>query len=152
MSGDIRRRAKLEGVTHPGPEVELQREEECKRIRQEAQRMNMRYVEERPIERELAWLEGDTAALERLEGDSLPPFTITEGGEVRSAKDGKLITTFNQTLAEVWYWQEVEWGGPGLIHDEEAEAVYTNDGEFALSRDCVNMQRYLRRRRGKGLE
>jgi hypothetical protein len=136
MSGNIKRRlAKLEGVPRPDPEDERQRKEEQERIRQEAQRINERYVEEQPIERELAW----------LEGDDLPPFAIAEDGEVRSARDGKPITTFHQTLAEVWYWQEVEWGGPGLIHDEAAETFYTPNGELALSRDRVNLQHYLSR-------
>ena len=133
---DIERRLRrLEDGARPTPEDERLREEERERIRQEAERLNESCGEARPIEPDLGW----------LEGGGLLPFTITEDGEVRSARDGKLITTFAQTLAEVWYWQEVEWGGLGLVHDEEAETFYTPNGELALSRDRVNLQHYLSR-------
>jgi hypothetical protein len=38
---------------------------------------------------------------------------------------------------------EVEWGGPGLTHDEEAQAFYTLGGELALSREYVNLERLM---------
>ncbi len=46
----------------------------------------------------------------------------------------------NQTLAEVFYWKEVGWGGPVLVHDEEAQAFYTPDGELAVSRNRVGLR------------
>ncbi len=97
--------------------------------------MNERCGEARPVEPELGW----------LEGGGLPPFTIAEDGEIRSSRDGKLITTFAQTFAEEWYWQTVEWGGLGLVHDEEAEAFYTLEGELAVSRDRVDLRYLLNR-------
>ena len=76
------------------------------------------------------------------EGDPLP-FVIDEAGDVFASRDGKPITDTRQTLAEPWYWREVEeWGAPGLVHDEEAEAFYAPTGELALSRDRVDL-RYL---------
>ena len=68
--------------------------------------MNENYVARRPVMRQLAWLEGVTD--ESLEGDGLPPFTISEDGEVRSSRDGMPITTFHQTLAEEWFWWAYE--------------------------------------------
>lgn len=146
MSGDIKRRlSKLEGVKRPGPEDERQREEEQERIWQEAQRMNERYVERRPIERQLAWLEGVTD--ESLAGDSLPPFTITEDGEVRSSRDGKSITTFHQTLAEEWFWwfHEGSANPRGLIYDEATQGYYMPDPphELAFSRERCYLPRFF---------
>ncbi len=61
-----------------------------------------------------------------------------------SSRDGKPITDTRQTLAEPWYWEEVEvWGGEGLVHDEEAQAFYTPSGELALSRNLVDLQRFM---------
>jgi len=68
-----------------------------------------------------------------------PIFEITEAGDVLCARDGRPVTDMRQTLAEVWYWEELEDGAPGLVHDEEAQAFYTPAGEFALSRDRVDL-------------
>jgi len=57
--------------------------------------------------------------------------------------DGRPVTLSRQILAEEFYWMEVEWGGPGLIHDEEAQAFYTPGGELALSRDRVDLQHLM---------
>jgi hypothetical protein len=55
------------------------------------------------------------------------------------------FTPKRQTLAEPWYWQEVEWDGPGLVHDEEREAFLTREGELVLSRGLVDLQHYFNR-------
>ena len=139
--------SKLEGIPRPVPEDERQREEERKRIRQEAERMNERYIEMRPIERRLAELEDDTAAVERLGGDGLPPFTITEDGEVFSSWDGKPISTFHQTLAEEWFWwfHEGSANPRGLIYDEATQGYYMPDPphELAFSRERCYLPRFF---------
>jgi hypothetical protein len=73
-------------------------------------------------------------------GAEAPVFDITEDG-VFCAADGKPVVTLHQTLAEPLYWQEIEWGlgESDLFHDEERETFYTLEGEFALSRDRVNL-------------
>jgi hypothetical protein len=38
---------------------------------------------------------------------------------------------------------EVEWGGPGLVHDEDLEAFFTPNGELALSREYVNLEHLM---------
>jgi hypothetical protein len=135
---DIKRRlSRLESAGRPGPEDEQQREEKRERIRQEAERMNERYLERRPIERELARLEGETD--EPLEGDDLPPFTITEDGEVFCSRDGKPVTEWHQTLAEEWFWwfHEAGYNPRGLVYDEATQGYYMPDPphELAFSRD-----------------
>jgi hypothetical protein len=57
--------------------------------------------------------------------------------------DGKPVTDSRQILAECFYWQELEWGGPGLVHDEETQAFYTASGALALSRDHVALQHLM---------
>ena len=147
MSDIMRRLSRLESAGRLGPEEEHRREEKRERIRQEAERMNERYLERRPIERELARLEGVTD--ESLEGDDLPPFTISEDGEVRSSRDGKPITTFHQTLAEEWFWWAYEqWqDNPprGLIYDEATQGYYMPDPphELAFSRDRCYLPRFF---------
>ncbi len=42
----------------------------------------------------------------------------------------------------------MEWGGEGLVHDEDAQAFYTPSGELALSRDLVDLQRFMVMRGG----
>ena len=127
------------------PDDERQREEERERIRQEAERMNERCMARRPVERELVWLEGIT--YESLEGDGLPPFTMTEAGGVRSSRDGKLITDWHRTLAEEWFWWFHEEGNNprGLIYDEDTQAYYVPDPphELALSRNRCYLPRYF---------
>jgi hypothetical protein len=68
---------------------------------------------------------------------------------VLCARDGRPVTDPRQTLAEHFYWMEVEWGHPGLVHDEEAQAFYTPDGDFALSRDRVDLRHLMDKRRGE---
>lgn len=72
-----------------------------------------------------------------------PVFEITEDGEVVCAHDGRPVTNSHQTLAEHFYWQEVGWGFPGLVHDEEREAFYTKSGKLAVSRDLVNLEHVM---------
>jgi len=69
-------------------------------------------------------------------------FDVTEAG-VFCARDGRPVTDTHQTLAEKFYWMEVGFGGEGLVHDAEAEAFYTTEGELALSRDFVHLERLL---------
>jgi hypothetical protein len=42
---------------------------------------------------------------------------------------------------------EVGWGGPGLIHDEKAQAFYIPGGQLALSREYVNLERLMGKER-----
>jgi hypothetical protein len=84
--------------------------------------------------------------------ENAPIFEITEDGGVLCARDGRPVTNFHQTLAEEWYWQELEWGAPGLVHDEEAQAFYTQSGELALSRDRVDLQRLMGKDRDEAWE
>jgi hypothetical protein len=137
-----------------GAEDEAERERRLEAVREAARQENERFYRELAIKRRTAFLdsvgyEGHTAEDLRdenfLYAEDEPPFTITEAGEVFCTRDGKPVTTYHQTLAEPWYWQEVEWGGPGLVHDEEAEAFYTREGELAISRDRVDLQHYVNR-------
>lgn len=110
---------RLEALTGPPAETEREREEKRKKIREQAEHANRCH-----------------------EGDVLP-FVIDESGDVFASRDGKPITDTCQVLGEPWYWREAEeWGAPGLVHDEQAEAFYTPTGELALSRDRVDL-RYL---------
>ncbi len=56
--------------------------------------------------------------------------------------DDRPVVTWNQTLAEEWYWQNLAWGVRG--HDEETEAFYTPEGELALSRTRCDLARTFR--------
>ena len=114
-----------------------------------AEQENERFYRYLAIERRTAFLEsvgygGHGAADLRdenfLYSDDVPPFTISEDGTVSSTRDGKPITHYPQTLAEVWYWEEVDQGELGLIHDEEAEEFYTPSGELAISRERVDLR------------
>ena len=105
------------------PEDEPQREEERERIRQKAEHAN-----------NCGWGE---------EFGRYPLFEIDEDGDVFCAHDGRPVTDSRQILAECFYWQEVEWGEPGLIHDEGAEAFYTLNGDLAVSRDQVDLRHLL---------
>ena len=78
-----------------------------------------------------------------------PIFEITEDGVVLCARDGRPVTDMRQTLAEVWDWQELEDGAPGLVHDEEAQTFHTPAGEFALSRDRVDLRRLMGKERSE---
>jgi hypothetical protein len=82
---------------------------------------------------------------ERRQREGLEPlFVITDEGEMYT-RDGRPVTEYHQTLAEEFYWLTVEWGGLGFVHDAEAEAFYTAEGELAVSRTRANLQHALRR-------
>ena len=114
---------RLEGDRRPEPEDEREHQRWRERIAYEANRMNEN----------------------RLREGREPVFEITDSGDVFCTHDGRPVTEWRQTLAEDWYWQELEWGKPlGLIHDEEAEAFYPPEGDLAISRYVVNLQYALR--------
>ena len=122
MRGIGRRIDRLKALAGLGPgEMEAEREKRLREIRKEAERMN--------------------GSLRR-EGKG-PAFEVSDNGEVVCSRDGRPVTDFHQTLAEVWYWQTLEWGAPGLVHDEEAETFYSRTGELAISRDRVNLQHLM---------
>ena len=125
MGGLRRRLDKLEDEARPEPEGEHARVEEHERTRESAEHANR-----------CGW---------GKEFGRWPLFEIAENGEVFCTHDGKPVTDSGQTLAEHFYWMEFEWGGGSLIHDEEAEAFYTPEGELAVSRDRVNLQCLLNR-------
>lgn len=106
-------------------ETEGEREERLQTVRRQAEHANFCY-----------------------RGETLP-FVIDEGGDVFASRDGKPITDYRQTLAEEWYWEEVEgeWGGEGLVHDEEAETFYSRSGELAISRDMVDLEHLMGKQR-----
>jgi hypothetical protein len=120
---DIERRlSRLEDAERLVPADEHQREEERKRrIREQAEHVNR-----------------------CRERGALPLFEIAENGDVFCTHDGRPVTDSRQVLAEEFYWQTLGWGGPGLVHDEEAEAFYTPSGDLALSREYVNLQHLLK--------
>jgi hypothetical protein len=123
MSDLFRRLNKLEEQAHIGPVDESGREEERKRIREQAEHANF-----------CGWGE---------ELGRWPLFEIDEGGSVFCTHDGRPVTDSRQIVAELFYWMEVEWDGPGLVHDEEAQAFYTPSGHLALSRDCSDLQHLM---------
>lgn len=99
-------------------------------------------AEETAAER-LQLREGAEGANNRARRDGkVVPFEIADNGDVVCTHDGRPVITFRQTLAEPWYWEEVEAGYGHLVHDEEAEAFHTHSGHLAISRDMVDL-RYL---------
>ncbi|MDP9458078.1 MAG: hypothetical protein M3Q60_20420 [Actinomycetota bacterium] len=116
----LRRRVDaLEGGGDAG-ETEAEREERLKTVREQAEHAN------------------------RCHCGEVQPFLVDEAGNVFSSRDGKPITDTHQTLAEEWYWEEVEvWGGEGLVHDEEAQTFYARTGELAISRDRVDLRHLM---------
>ncbi len=78
-----------------------------------------------------------------------PNFEIDEYGDVFCTHDGRPVTNPRQILAEDFYWMETGWGcpSPGLVHDEEAQAFYTQSGELALSRDFVDLRKLMGKER-----
>jgi hypothetical protein len=112
----------VEGVGRPTPEDAREREEKRQNLREEAEHANY-----------CGW---------GREFGRWPLFEIDEDGDVFCAHDGRPVTDSRQIPAELFYWMEVEWGGLDLVHDEEAEAFYTPDGELAVSRDRFDL-RYL---------
>jgi hypothetical protein len=152
---DIRRLRReveeLEAERFGRVEDEAERQKRLKMTLEGAEQANERFFRELAIERRKAFLEDvgyeghrseDLRDENFLYPDDEPPFTITEEGNVVSTRDGKPITHYPQTLAEVWYWEQVEEGSLSLNHDEEAQAFYAPGGELALSRDRVDL-RYL---------
>src|SRR5918999_4400895 len=63
------------------------------------------------------------------------------GGEVFCARDGRPVTSTLQITCEQLYWMEASSNSMGLIHDEVKQAFFTPDGELALSRDFVDLER-----------
>ena len=131
MTSIERRLTRLEAAERPAPEDAREREEERKRIRKQAEHANR-----------CGWGQ---------EVGRWPLFEIDEDGSVSCTHDGRPVTDSHQTLAESFYWMEVEWGGPGLVHDEEDQAFYTPSGELALSREYVSLPRLMGPGRGERL-
>lgn len=75
------------------------------------------------------------------------PVFETTGVGVFCTHDGRPVTAYRQTLAELWYWQTLEEGGEGLVHDEDAETFYSRTGELAISRDLVNLEHFMGKQR-----
>jgi hypothetical protein len=73
-------------------------------------------------------------------------FEIDDYG-VTCTHDGRPVTDPRQILAEAFYWMEVEWGGPGLVHDEEAQMFYTPSGALALSRNRLDLRHLMGKER-----
>ncbi len=128
MRGARRRLEQLEdsaGLASAGgrPEDEREHRERRERIAHDANRSN-----------------------ERRRSEGLEPiFEVDEGGDVFCAYDGKPVTDFHQTLAEVFFWDYVEMGNPGgLYYDEATEGFYMPDsGELAFSRDRCYLPRFF---------
>lgn len=119
--GDIANRlGRLEALAGGGEETVAEREERLRMIREGAEGANNRA---------------------RRDG-KVPPFEVADKGDVWCTRDGRPVTTSRQTLAEDWYWEEVEAGFGHLVHDAKAEAFYTHSGHLAISRDVVDL-RYL---------
>ncbi len=123
MSNIPHRLNRLEDATHQiaKPEDAQEREERLRHIREAAEHANY-----------CGW---------ERDGEQL--FEIDVDGDVFCTYDGKPVTDGRQILAEHFYFMELGWGGPGLIHDEEAQAFYSLSGELAVSRDRVDLQHLL---------
>ena len=120
-----RRLRRLESE-HAGPrETDAEREERRNRLRADAEHANRCRDHDEP-----------------------PIFEITEAGDVLCARDGKPVTDSRQILAEQFYWMEVGWGGPELVHDEEAQAFYSKSGHLAVSRERVDLRHLMGPGRG----
>jgi hypothetical protein len=123
--GSLKRRVeKLVDEHTAPPETSTEREERRKLIGEQAQHINRCRDRDEP-----------------------PVFEITQNGDVLCTRDGRPVTEPRQTLAERFYWMEVGWGGPGLVHDEEAEAFYTKSGHLAVSRDLADLQHLMGKER-----
>jgi hypothetical protein len=142
----------LEKAMRPEPEDEAERQKGLKMVREAAEQLNESFYRDLAIERRTAFLEnvgyeGHTSEDLRdenfLYSEDKPPFRIDEEGAVFSSRDGKPITEYAQTLAEFWYWEEVDERELYLIHDEEAETFYTPEGNLAISRDRVDFRHVL---------
>ena len=111
---------KLEGEAGAAPasptESAAEREKRLAMIREGAEQLNTKHVRE-------------------------PPFVIADDGTVTCSRDGRPVTAYPDTIAEVWFWEEMEAPtGLGLVYDEETEAFYNRAGEFALSRDFADLR------------
>jgi hypothetical protein len=113
-----RRLERLEALAGGVAETDTEREERRRLIREGAEGANSRAVRHGRIQ----------------------PFEIAPNGDVVCSRDGRPVITFRQTLAEPWYWEEVEHSYGHLAHDEEAETFRTHAGDLALSRDVVDLQ------------
>jgi hypothetical protein len=119
--GDVRRRLDRLERDFAGPEPEASPKDRARTL-QDA---------EQSIERS------------RREGGE-PVFEITPSGEVLCTHDGRPVEDWHQTLAEEWYWMQVEYHTAGVghfTHDQEAQAFYTSKGELALSRTACHLDR-----------
>jgi hypothetical protein len=88
----------------------------------------------------------------RQSRDEEPAFIIMPSNDVFCARDGRPVTDPRQILSERFYWREVSSGGRDLIHDEENQQFYTLEGDLALSRDFVHLERLLGDKRMKAWE
>ncbi|MDP8951061.1 MAG: hypothetical protein M3N18_02290 [Actinomycetota bacterium] len=145
-----RRLGKLEAeadAAHPA-ETADEREKRLTMIREGAEQQNERFFRELARERRGDLLEqvgyGTLTADELRDEnfiyrDDTPPFVIADDGTVTCSRDGRPVTTYPATIAEVWFWEEMEAPGLGMVYDEDAEAFYNRAGEFALSRDFADL-------------
>ncbi len=144
-----RRLRKLEDEQAEPEESADEREKRLIMMRAGAEHQNERHFRELARERRGELLErvgyGTPSADELRDEnfiypDDRPPFVIADDGTVSCSRDGRPVTTYPQTLAEVWFWQEMEAPGLGLVYDEDAEAFYNRAGEFALSRYFADLR------------
>jgi hypothetical protein len=117
-----------------------------RRLRKEVENLGTEQQPEDEREREM-WRShirhsAESANRSRQREGLEPIFEITEDGTVYTF-DGRLVDDYHQSGAEHFYWMQVAWGGPGLVHDEEAEAFYTPDGELAVSRTHFDIRHLL---------
>ncbi len=120
MASIERRIDRLEGEHAEPEETPAAREERRQALRRDAEHIN--YCRDK---------------------DEEPIFEIKESGDVLCAVDGRPVTDSRQTLAERFYWMEVGFGGHELVHDEEAQAFYSQSGHLAVSRDRVDLRHLM---------
>ncbi|MDP9481549.1 MAG: hypothetical protein M3R38_38785 [Actinomycetota bacterium] len=151
MERRIRRLEALEGGG-AALETEAERRERLEMVRDGAERENEGFFRQLATERRTAFLEdvgyeghGPGALRDEnfLYPGDVPPFVVDEEGNVSSSRDGKPVTEYTQTMCEVWYFQALGWGAPGLVHDEEGQAFYTPGGDLALSRDHMDLRHLM---------
>ncbi len=125
-----------------------EREKRLTMTREGPEQQNERFFRELARERRGDLLEQvgyDTPTAEELldenfiHPDDTPPFVIADDGTVTCSRDGRTVTDYPATLAEVWFWEQMEEGDSRLVYDEDAEAFYNRAGEFALSRERVDL-------------
>jgi hypothetical protein len=153
-----RRLRKLEEGHQSVHETDEEREQRLMMIREGAEQANKSFFRDLVYRRRRLFLEDlSEASRAELSADELRdenflydddelPFEIMPDGEVYCTRDGKPVTHYRQTLAEVWYWQfrEEGYNPRGLIHDDEAQAYYTPDsGEMVFSRDWCILPNYF---------